>query len=111
MHDTLYVVISQRWLWVAALIAAAIALASSIALQRFAGGLRRRWRIVLASLAAPAVSLLLATGLILYLSQQAPTDGSDLAWAAVIGAGLQAATLAFVCGVPIALLAEWRQRA
>ena len=110
MHDTFYLVVGQRWLWFGAVIAAVIAGFTSFALRRFAGGVPSLRRMLLASLAAPTIFLAIAIALVFFLAQQPATDWSELAFAAVLGAGLQAAILGLLCGLPIVLLLEWRRR-
>ena len=108
MHDTLYFVIGQRWLWGAALLAALVAAAASLALRRFAPPMGKAVRLLVTVLAAPLLFLVSACGLILLLAREPATDWSDLAWTALVGAGLQAATLGLAFGVPVALFMDWR---
>lgn len=110
MHDTFYLVIGQRWLWLAASMAAMVSAATSMALRRLVGGVGRWPRLLIASAAAPLLFVAIAGALVLWLSREHVTDWSDLAWAAVVGAGLQAATLGLVFGAPVAILFEWMGR-
>lgn len=107
MHETFFPVFGQRWLWVAALTAAAVAGVMDLTLGRFARTMRRHRRIILASLAAPLLCLLVVAFLVLVVVSQPTNEWTGLALAAVLLYGLTAATVAFASGLATVLLSEW----